>query len=83
MGRKRQKDICGIELPPPARKTIDLEGRVVKDGVKKALRERQDALSELVAIFAAKISPSNRWNCSTVEAMSRCLSGRAEDELIS
>jgi hypothetical protein len=41
-------DVCGIELPPPARKTIDLEGRVVKDGVKKALRDRQDALGELV-----------------------------------
>jgi hypothetical protein len=27
---------------------IDLEGRIVKDGVKKALRDRQDALSELV-----------------------------------
>jgi hypothetical protein len=40
-------DVCGIELPPPARKTIDLEGRVVKDGVKKAIRDRQDALSEL------------------------------------
>jgi hypothetical protein len=35
-------------LPPPARKTIDLEGRVVKDGVRTALRDRQDALSELV-----------------------------------
>jgi hypothetical protein len=42
------KDVCDIELPPPAKKTIDLEGRVVKDGVKKALRDRQDALSELV-----------------------------------
>jgi hypothetical protein len=41
-------DICGIYLPPPARKTIDLEGRVVKDGVKKALRDRQDALSEML-----------------------------------
>ncbi len=40
---------CGIELPPPAKKTIDLEGRVVKDGVKKALKDRQNALSELVA----------------------------------
>jgi hypothetical protein len=29
------KDVCEIELPPPAKKTIDLEGRVVKDGVKK------------------------------------------------
>src|SRR5450432_3906065 len=42
------KEICEIELPPPARKTIDLEGRVVKDGIKKALRDRQDALGELV-----------------------------------
>jgi hypothetical protein len=42
------KDVCGIELPPPAKKTIDIEGRVVKDGVKKALRDRQDSLSELV-----------------------------------
>ena len=42
------KEIAGIELPPPARKTIDLEGRLVKDGVRTALRDRQDALSELV-----------------------------------
>ena len=41
--------VCGIELPPPPKKTIDLEGRVVKDGVKKALKDRQDALSEFVA----------------------------------
>src|SRR6266436_7421882 len=42
------KDTAGIELPPPARKTIDLEGRVVKDGVRTALRDRQEALSELI-----------------------------------
>ena len=42
------KDTVGIDLPPPARKTIDLEGRIVKDGVKKALRDRQLALAELV-----------------------------------
>jgi hypothetical protein len=42
------KDVCGIELPPPARKTIDPEGRIVKDGVRKALRDRQLALAELV-----------------------------------
>ena len=35
-------------MSPPARKTIDLEGRIVKDGVKKALRDRQLALTELV-----------------------------------
>src|SRR3984893_7627917 len=40
------KDTTGTELPPPARKTIDLEGRIVKDGVKKALRDRQLALAE-------------------------------------
>jgi hypothetical protein len=42
------KDSARIELPPPARKTIDLEGRIVKDGVRKALRDRQLALAELV-----------------------------------
>jgi hypothetical protein len=42
------KDIVGTDLPPPARKTIDLEGRLVKDGVRTALRDRQEALSELV-----------------------------------
>src|SRR6202045_5215603 len=42
------KDITGMDLPPPARKTIDLEGRVVKDGVRTALRDRQLALAELV-----------------------------------
>jgi hypothetical protein len=42
------KDTCGIELPPAAKKTIDLEGRVVKDGLKKALRDRQDALGNRV-----------------------------------
>jgi hypothetical protein len=42
------KDTTGIELPPPARKSIDLEGRVVKDGVRKALRDHQLALTELV-----------------------------------
>ncbi len=42
------KDSSGVELPPPAKKTIDLEGRIVKDGVRKALRDRQLALSDLV-----------------------------------
>jgi hypothetical protein len=40
--------VVGVELPAPARKTIDLEGRVVKYGVRKALRDRQLALTELV-----------------------------------
>ena len=41
------KDVTGVDLPPPARKANDLEGgRVVKDGVRTALRDCQDALSE-------------------------------------
>jgi hypothetical protein len=42
------KDLSGIELPPPARKTIDLEGRIVKEGLRKALTERQIALDGLL-----------------------------------
>jgi hypothetical protein len=38
------KHTGGIELAPPARKTIDLEGRIVKDGVRKAIKDRQIAL---------------------------------------
>ncbi len=42
------KDTTGTELPTPARKTIDLEGRIVKDGVRKTLQDRQQALADLV-----------------------------------
>jgi hypothetical protein len=42
------KDSTGIELPPPAKKTIDLEGRIVKDGVRKVVKDRQQALVDLV-----------------------------------
>jgi hypothetical protein len=42
------KDATGINLPPPARKTIDLEGRVVKEGVRKIVNDRQAALQILV-----------------------------------
>jgi len=42
------KEATGVEFPTPARKTIDLEGRVVKDGVRKVVKDRQLALSELV-----------------------------------
>ena len=41
-------DVAGVELPPPARKTTDLEGRIAKDGVRKALKDRQIALTGLV-----------------------------------
>jgi hypothetical protein len=42
------KDTAGIELPAPARKTIDLEGRIVQDGVRKAVKDRQIALDMLL-----------------------------------
>jgi len=42
------KDAEGIQLPPPKRKTIDLEGRIVKDGVREALKNRRLALGKLV-----------------------------------
>jgi hypothetical protein len=41
------KDATGVELPPPVRKTIDLEGRIVKDGVRKVVKDRQVALGDL------------------------------------
>ena len=42
------KDVAGLELPPATRKTIDLEGRVVKEGVRKSLKDRQIIIEELV-----------------------------------
>ena len=42
------KDITGIEIPAPERKTIDFEGRIIKEAIRKALRERQGAIAELV-----------------------------------
>jgi hypothetical protein len=42
------QDSAGMKLPLPTKKTIDLEGRVVKDGVRKATADRQNALHELV-----------------------------------
>lgn len=42
------KDSAGMDLEPAARKTIDLEGRIVKDGVRKAIKDRQLAPAELV-----------------------------------
>ena len=42
------KDTTGIEAPQPARKTIDLEGRMVKDAVRKTLKDRQKVLTQLI-----------------------------------
>lgn len=41
-------DAAGITLDAPERKTIDLEAKIVKDGVRNALTERQGALAYLV-----------------------------------
>ena len=38
----------GVEVLPPSRKTLDLEGRIVKDRVRKTVTERQAALNDLV-----------------------------------
>jgi hypothetical protein len=42
------KDTARMDLPAPVRKTIDLEGRLVKDGVRKAIMDRKTALTDLV-----------------------------------
>ena len=42
------QDSAGMKLPPPAKKTIDMEGKLIKDGVRKAIQDRQNALSELL-----------------------------------
>jgi hypothetical protein len=42
------KDVAGMELTPPARKTTDLEGRLVKYAVRKSLKDRQIALTDLL-----------------------------------
>jgi hypothetical protein len=47
------KDAAGVDLPPPARKTIDLEGRLVKDGIRKTLEERRDAFVVLCVPYAS------------------------------
>ena len=62
------KDSAGMDLEPPARKTIDLEGRIVKDGVRKAVRDRQLALTELVHAIREyrKLADGIGKNCVTI-----------------
>ena len=57
------QDPPGSILRHPQRKTIDLEGRIVKDGIRKALRERQAAL-------AVSLS-TNRISCKFSHALLR------------
>jgi hypothetical protein len=42
------QDSAGMKLPPAAKKTIDLEGKLIKDGVRKAITDRRNALHELL-----------------------------------
>jgi hypothetical protein len=42
------QDSAGMKLPAAAKKTIDLEGKLIKDGVRKAIGDRQNALHELL-----------------------------------
>ena len=42
------RDIAGIEAQQPARKTIDLEGRIVKEAVRSGLQDRHKALTNLI-----------------------------------
>jgi hypothetical protein len=72
-------DVCGINLPPPASKTIDLEGRVVKDGVRAVLRDRQEALSELVEGYP-QVPRACRENASDVAGGGFCSSCRGPEQ---
>ncbi len=38
----------GVNLAPPAVKNIGVEGRIVRDGVRKALANRRTAIEDLI-----------------------------------
>ena len=42
------KSIAGIDPPVSGKKTIDAEGRVVKEAIRKALKDHQGALTDLI-----------------------------------
>jgi hypothetical protein len=71
------KDIAGME---PARKTIDLEGRLIDDGVWNAIRDRQNALLELVHAIHEyrKLSESKPL---TLQGIRLCTRGSGTDFL--
>jgi hypothetical protein len=54
------KDSAGMELPPPAKKTIDAEGRLVKDAVRNAIRERQIVLTDPVHAIREYRKPADQ-----------------------
>jgi hypothetical protein len=39
------REVCDIEQPPPAKKTIDLSGRVVKDGACEGVASIQNTMT--------------------------------------
>jgi hypothetical protein len=45
------KDVGWDGVAAAGQATIDLEGRLIKDGVRKALCERQNSLGELIDAF--------------------------------
>jgi len=72
--RRILKDVVGMDLPPAPVKNIALEGRVVLDGVRKALINRQTVLKDLVkAIQLYRQSPDHQ----AVHALNKALE-RAE-----
>ncbi len=75
--RRVLKDLVGVDLPPSAVKNIAIEGRIVKDGVRKVLAKRQSAIKDLVdAIKEFRKSPDHR----SIHALNKALE-RAEELL--
>jgi hypothetical protein len=71
------KDVAGVELPPPAIKNISIEGRIVRDGVRKTLAQRKSVIEELVkAIKQYRQSQDHQ----SIHALNKALE-RAEEQL--
>ena len=53
-------DIAGVEPPAPSKKTIAVEGRGIKNAVRKTLQERQTALMDLVDAIRGHLSSADK-----------------------
>ena len=53
-------EIAGVEPPAPSKRTIDMEGRVIKNAVRKTLQERQTALMDLVDAIRGHLSSADK-----------------------
>jgi hypothetical protein len=75
------QDSAGMTLPPPAKKTIDLEGRLIKDGVRKAIQDRQNALHELLNAINQyrKLSESKTIDTSGLRLRTCCAGAEQGD----